>query len=208
MKKILFLLCMFAAVSLSAQKIEFGALVGGGIGFPMQDSPNQWVLKNKQALNYNYTHKLKGNALIGYRFRFSPAQGRSFYDLDLTAGLQNMKSHETYPYYESVALGRKEYSEFIVPLSITASWNYKFTEKFHAGVGVAPTLYVQPQAVFDVAVLAKVGYRVSEHCELGLSYQYGCLDVMKHFNDGPALGRQGHFSDLMFSVYVPFSIKN
>ena len=111
-------------------------------------------------------------------------------------------------YYDAYSSEGKSFSEFIMPISVSASWNYKFTDRFHAGVGVAPTLYVQPQAVFDVAVLAKVGYRVSEHCELGLSYQYGCLDVMKHFNDGPALGRQGHFSDLMFSVYVPFSVKN
>lgn len=56
------------------------------------------------------------------------------------------------------------------------------TDKFHFGLGVAPTLYVQPQTVFDLSIMAKVGYRLSKHCELGLSYQYGCLNTLKHFN--------------------------
>ena len=56
------------------------------------------------------------------------------------------------------------------------------TDKFHFGLGVAPTLYVQPQTVFDLSIMAKVGYRLSKHCELGLSYQYGCLNTQKHFN--------------------------
>ena len=129
-------------------------------------------------------------------------------------GFQGMSTYKYSPYYESdengnFATGKdgRSFSEFIMPISLSASWNYKFTDKFHAGVGVAPTLYVQPQAVFDLAVLAKIGYRVSKYCELGLTYQYGCLDVMKHFNEGPALGRRGHFSDLMLSVYIPFVIK-
>ena len=56
------------------------------------------------------------------------------------------------------------------------------TDKFHFGLGVAPTLYVQPQTVLDLSIMAKVGYRLSKHCELGLSYQYGCLNTLKHFN--------------------------
>lgn len=213
MKKILFLLLLVAS-TVSAQEVEHGALIGGGIGFPMQDKGE---IVSPPSDNLNYNHDLKGNGMIGYRFRFLPAN-KSFFDLDVTMGFQGMSGYKYSPYFVSCdkdgdfdcaySPEGKSFSEFIMPLSITASWNYKFTDRFHAGVGVAPTLYVQPQAVFDVAVLAKVGYRVSKHCELGLSYQYGCLDVMKHFNDGPALGRKGHFSDLMFSVYVPFSIKN
>ena len=91
-----------------------------------------------------------------------------------------------------------------MPISVAASWNYHITEKFYFGLGIAPTLYVRPQAVFDLPVLAKVGYRVGKYCELALSYQYGCLDVLKHFNKGAANGRKGHFSDIMVSVYIPF----
>ena len=101
----------------------------------------------------------------------------------------------------------ESFTDFIMPISVTATWNYRITDKFHAGFGAAPTLYVQPQTVFDVSIVAKLGYRISKRCELGLSYQYGLLDVLKHFNDGPAMGRRGHFSDLMLSVYIPFSIK-
>ena len=37
MKKILFLLMSLMSISVSAQKLEHGALIGGSIGFPMQD---------------------------------------------------------------------------------------------------------------------------------------------------------------------------
>ena len=210
MKKLLFFLCLFFAISVSAQKLEHGALIGGSIGFPMQDKGESVTPPSD---NMSYNHDLKGGGLLGYRFRFLPVS-KSFFDVDVTMGFQGMSTYKYSPYYESdengnFATGKdgKSFSEFIMPISLSASWNYKFTDKFHAGVGVAPTLYVQPQAVFDLAVLAKVGYRVSKHCELGLTYQYGCLDVLKHFNEGPALGRRGHLSDLIFSVYIPFVIK-
>lgn len=210
MKKILFLLMSLIPIFASAQKVEHGALIGGGIGFPMQDK-GESITSSSNDMSYN--HDLKGGGTLGYRFRFLPVS-KSFFDVDVTMGFQGMSTYKYSPYYGSdgngnVAIGKdgKSFSEFIVPISLSASWNYKFTDKFHAGVGVAPTLYVHPQVVFDLAVLAKVGYRVSKHCELGLTYQYGCLDVLKHFNEGPALGRRGHFSDLMFSVYIPFTIK-
>ena len=210
MKKLLFFLCLFFAISVSAQKVEHGALIGGSIGFPMQDKGESVTPPSD---NMSYNHDLKGGGLLGYRFRFLPVS-KSFFDVDVTMGFQGMSTYKYSPYYESDGNGNfatgkdgKSFSEFIIPISLSASWNYKFTDKFHAGLGVAPTLYVQPQAVFDLAVLAKIGYRVSKHCELGLTYQYGCLDVMKHFNEGPALGRRGHFSDLMLSVYIPFVIK-
>ena len=210
MKKVLFLLISLISISVSAQKLEHGALIGGSIGFPMQDKGESVTPPSD---NISYNHDLKGGGLLGYRFRFLPVS-KSFFDVDVTMGFQGMSTYKYSPYYESdengnFATGKdgRSFSEFIMPISLSASWNYKFTDKFHAGVGVAPTLYVQPQAVFDLAVLAKIGYRVSKYCELGLTYQYGCLDVMKHFNEGPALGRRGHFSDLMLSVYIPFVIK-
>lgn len=101
----------------------------------------------------------------------------------------------------------EDINDFLLPIAVTATWNYRFTDKFHAGLGVAPKLYVQPHAAFDLSVVAKMGYRVCKHFELGLSYQYGCLNVMKHFNDGKSQGRKGHLSDLMLSVYIPFSVK-
>ena len=38
MKKLFFLLLVIFSTSAFAQKVEHGVLVGGGIGFPMQDS--------------------------------------------------------------------------------------------------------------------------------------------------------------------------
>lgn len=191
--------------SAQEKKVENGLLVGGGIGFPMQDSKLPIPPTDLQ-----YEHNLKGNALIGYRFRFLP-QRKSFFDVDLTIGFQGMSTRKYSPFYDEDANGNligggngNKSTEFIMPISVAASWNYRITEKFHFGLGIAPTLYARPQAVFDLPVLAKLGYRVSSHCELSLSYQYGCLDVLKHFNKGAANGRTGHFSDLMMSVYIPF----
>ena len=169
MKKLFFLLLVIFSTSAFAQKVEHGVLVGGGIGFPMQ-------------------HNLKGNGMIGYRLRFL-SQRKHFFDLDLTIGFQGMSTQKYVPFLskqDGTYTGNEgdEFSEFVMPVSIAASWNYRITGKFFFGLGMAPTLYIRPQAVFDLPVLAKVGYRVGKHCELALSYQYGCLDVLKHFNKG------------------------
>lgn len=207
MKKIIFLL-LLVSTSIFAQ-VEHGMLVGGGIGFPMQDK--QKFIPPTNDLGYN--HDLKGNGMVGYRFRFLPER-KSFYDFDVTVGFQGMSTYKYSPFltgnkengqYENG--DGKSFSEFFMPVSVAASWNYKLSDKFYLGLGIAPTLYVRPQAVFDLPVLVKAGYRISRHCELSLSYQYGCLNTLKHFNNGPALGRKGHLSDLMLSVYIPFTIK-
>lgn len=208
MKKLLFLL-LLVSTSVFAQKVEHGMLVGATLSIPMQDNS-----KIESEDDFGYNHDLQGGGMIGYRFRFLPER-KSFFDLDVTIGFQGMGTYKYSPFYNSVgednssavSLGGEHFSEFIMPISITASYNYRITDKFHVGLGVAPTLYAQPQAAFDFGILAKIGYRVLPRCEVGLSYQYGCLDVLKHFNDGPALGRRGHLSDLMLSVYVPFSLK-
>lgn len=209
MKKILFLLLLVSS-SVFAQT-EHGLLIGTGAGFPMQDGSVYMATPS-----YGYNNDVKINGMLGYRFRFLPRQ-KHFIDLDATIGLQWMQVYK----YKALLLGDidkiqngdyvvppgKSFTDFIMPISVAGSWNYRLSNKFHFGLGVIPTLYVQPQAVFDLSVMAKVGYRVSKRCELGLSYQYGCLNTLKHFNDGPALGRRGHLSDLMLSVYIPFVIK-
>lgn len=207
MKKILFLL-LLVSTSVFAQ-VEHGLLIGGGVGFPLQD--NQKIIPPSDDLGYN--HDLKGNGIIGYRFRFLSEQ-RFFYDLDVSVGFQGMSTYKYTPFLtgngndDKYDNGNgKSFSEFLMPISVAACWNYRLSDKFHMGLGIAPTLYVCPQAVFDLPVLAKVGYRVSQHCELSLSYQYGLLNTLKHFNNGPAYGRKGHLSDLMLSVYIPFTIK-
>ncbi|MCD7852219.1 MAG: hypothetical protein LUH63_22375 [Parabacteroides sp.] len=155
---------------------------------------------------------MKTNGMIGYRFRFLPER-MFFYDLDVTVGFQNMNSRKYSPFlavdgdYVGHADGEKDFSEFIMPVSVATSWNIRFSKNCYFGLGVAPTLYARPQAVFDLPVLAKLGCRAGRHCELSLSYQYGCLNTLKHFNDGPAYGRTGRLSDFMFSVYIPFTIK-
>ena len=68
MKKLFFLLLVIFSTSAFAQKVEHGVLVGGGIGFPMQDSKQLIPPTNE----LRYDHNLKGNGMIGYRLRFLP----------------------------------------------------------------------------------------------------------------------------------------
>ena len=213
MKKLICLLMMFMSIPSFAQQMEHGALFGVGVGFPMQDN-EPIAYSSAEFIHNHYQNKIKSEGMLGYRLRFMPER-KSFFDVDFTLGLQGMKCHlNTFKYinsdgyhYEVIPEKNKSISQFFMPISVAASWNYRLSSKFHAGVGVAPTLYVSPDAAFDVNVMVKVGYRVSQHCEFGLTYQYGCMDVMKHFNEENTKGRKGHFSDLMFSVYVPFKIK-
>lgn len=209
MRNILYILLFFSTTVFA--QTEHGLLVGAGVGFPIQDGSVYMTTPS-----YGYNNDVKANGMLGYRFRFLANQ-RYFVDLDASLGFQWMQVYK----YKALLLGDidktpegdyvippgKSFTDFIMPISVAASWNYHLTDKFHFGLGAAPTLYVQPQAVFDLSIMAKAGYRLSKHCELGLSYQYGCLNTLKHFNDGPALGRRGHLSDLMLSVYIPFVIK-
>lgn len=210
MKKVLFLLLLISS-SVFAQKVEHGILAGASLGFPLQDKNETPAPPVSDFFLYN--NDLFGGGMIGYRFRFLPEQ-KTFFDLDLTAGFQSLGALKYKPYMNggdpNNGYGHfdgEDINDFLLPIAVTATWNYRFTDKFHAGLGVAPKLYVQPHAAFDLSVVAKMGYRVCKHFELGLSYQYGCLNVMKHFNDGKSQGRKGHLSDLMLSVYIPFSVK-
>lgn len=90
MKKLFFLLLVIFSTSAFAQKVEHGVLVGGGIGFPMQDSKQLIPPTNE----LRYDHNLKGNGMIGYRLRFLPQQ-KHFFDLDLTIGFQGMSTQNT-----------------------------------------------------------------------------------------------------------------
>ena len=165
MKKVLFLLLLITTSAFA--QVEHGLLVGVGVGFPLQEDWKQTTWGDKSNLDYRNDYKL--NSMIGYRFRFLPEQ-KFFYDLDMTMGFQKMETVKSSRYlsYEGMEDGSHIFKggtetidEFVMPISVAASWNWRFTKKFHLGVGIAPTLYVQPQAVFDLSVMAKVGYRLS-----------------------------------------------
>ena len=214
MKKILFFLACMLLSNAAIAQVEHGALVGGNAVFPIQDGrklSGDWA---QEQAKYSFQNWVRPQITVGYRFRFLPRE-KFFYDLDIRAGFQWTDSHHYNYYLGFIPDGNGGYlagsdhtgfHEFLLPISISASWNWQFGKGFHLGAGLAPTLYVSPNPVFDLGVLAKFGYRVCKHLELGLTYQYGCLNTLKHFeNDGKA-GRRGHLSDLMFSVYVPFHL--
>lgn len=214
MKKILFFLACMLLSNAAIAQVEHGALVGGNAVFPIQDGRKFSEDWDTERAKYSFQNWVRPQITVGYRFRFLPKE-KFFYDLDIRAGFQWTDSHHYNYYLGYFPDGNGGYMtggdhtgfhEFLVPISVSASWNWQFGKGFHLGAGLAPTLYASPNPVFDLGVLAKFGYRVCKHLELGLTYQYGCLNTLKHFeNDGKA-GRRGHLSDLMFSVYVPFHL--
>ena len=142
MKKILFLL-LLVSTSTFAQ-IEHGLLVGAGVGFPLQDSWKRTTWGDES--NWSYRHDYKLNSMIGYRFRFLPEQ-KFFYDLDITMGFQKMETTKYFPYYESIEDGiyvskkADVFDEFVMPISVAASWNWRFTKKFQVSVSLLRFMY-------------------------------------------------------------------
>lgn len=222
-KKLLLLLTAIVTVPVFAQQIEHGTLVGVGVGFSLQDDPKNISFKSKEEAYkegyYIYDNNIKSNGLLGYRFRIKPEQKRTFYDIDMTVGLQWMQTKkyrsvpmflingDVNPEFDKAWKDRKTIKQFYMPVSVTGSWNYSFSDKLFMGIGLSPTLYVSPNVAFDLSIMPRIGYKISKRCELDLTFQYGSLDVMKRFNEGNSKGRRGHLSDLMFSVYVPLSKK-
>lgn len=217
MKKFKYLLLFLLLPCAAFAQVEHGAFVGGNLVFPLQDSRQNYATLEENKQNYTFSNSKRPQITLGYRFRFLPEE-KFFYDVDIRAGFQWTNTHHYNTYLGEAwelpdgSFGytlnddNRKFSELLVPISVAATWNWHLTSRLHLGAGIAPTLYVSPNAVFDLGVLAKVGYRVSKRLELGLTYQYGCLNTLKHFeNDGKA-GRRGHLSDLMFSVYVPFHL--
>lgn len=114
----------------SFAQVEHGLLVGAGVGFPLQDSWQQTTWGDKS--NWSYRHDYKLNSLIGYRFRFLPEQ-KFFYDLDVSMGFQKMETTKSFPYLEttgngSVSGGLDVFDEFVMPISVSASWNWRFAK--------------------------------------------------------------------------------
>ena len=165
MKKVLFLLLLITTSAFA--QVEHGLLVGAGVGFPLQDGWKETTWGDKSNLDYRNDYKL--NSMIGYRFRFLPEQ-KFFYDLDMTMGFQKMETVKSSRYlsYEGMEGGSHIFKggtetidEFVMPISVAASWNWRFAKKFHLGAGIAPTLYVQPQAVFDLSVIDRKSTRLN-----------------------------------------------
>ena len=177
MKKLFFFLaCMLLSNAAMAQ-VEHGALVGGNAVFPLQDEQKSFYWVNPSE-TYTFQNWVRPQITVGYRFRFLPKE-RFFYDLDIRAGFQWTETHHYNPYYGYVWVGEegsfgyvadehnRSFHEFLVPISISASWNWQFGKGFHLGAGLAPTLYVSPNPVFDQVSRARADLpiRLPEHAE-------------------------------------------
>ena len=157
MRKILIaigVLCSVCTMYAQEEKMEEqGLLIGAGAGFPVQNGAETDGFNSGSYWNYRHDYKL--NSLIGYRLRFLPER-TFFYDLDLTLGFQKMETDKYWSALHVPAPDKdKTLTEFVMPISVAASWNWRFARRFFLGAGVAPTLYAQPRAAFDLGLLAE-----------------------------------------------------
>jgi hypothetical protein len=216
MKKVLFiavvtaLLCNFNA---SAQEVDVksGLLIGAGAGnvFNMEHA-KAWTWRPNE-LKYN-----NPDVNLGYRFRLQPVQKPFFYDLDLVLGLKRYtyweyaKPEESTPHFE-----RNYYN---AQLAFNLSMNYRFYDKWYAGVGIAPTLNrvsaagstsgygintaaALPSAAikFDMPITAKVGYSF-KHFDVAFQYNYGLFNVA---ND-PLYLSKAKTRNWQIQLFIPF----
>ena len=137
MRNVLYILLFFSTTVFAQTK--HGLLVGAGAGFPIQDGSVYMTTPS-----YGYNNDVKANGMLGYRFRFLANQ-RYFIDLDASLGFQWMQVYK----YKALLLGDidktpegdyvippgKSFTDFIMPISVAASWNYRLTDKFHFGLG-------------------------------------------------------------------------
>lgn len=200
MKKYLFLFLFFISTSLSAQQLKStGVIIGAGGGRIASElsSTNAGLSidKNRSSLDRSGVFEL------GYRFRFAPAQKRFFYDVDFLAGYSKTSSEVNFlsdgqTVYSGNLMDQRDFS-----IGIGGTFNWTLIKGLNVGVGLQPTVYIWEAAdkVFDIPVVAKVGYDFG-FLELAFSYKQGLTKGYKIF-----AYENGRLSNWQFSLYIPLS---
>ena len=193
---LLALFCM-ATFTVKAQH-ESGFLVGSGIG-----SMNKDFYQNKFVSSYSASYRF--NLSLGYRYRAFTATPL-FFDMDANLGVRQWhseyvpNSYYSDAYYSMII---KDYTSNFYFLSVGGTANYSLYKGLSIGLGVEPTYYFKCTGEdsdnhFDVPLVGKVAYRFRP-IEIGLSYKYGLMNVVKNENM-----KSGKFRDLQLSLWIPF----
>lgn len=201
MKRIFLLLLLVISTNCMAQ-LETGLLVSGGFGNVVNTSLQLNNPSVVQVLKDNGRYSLGNqfNAALGYRFRLhNPKHNAFFYDFDILAGLKTIK-FKTF-HGDKTALLSSSASDLFCPVSITASFNYKIVKELYIGAGVAPTAIFASKTMFDIPVIARVGYNINNKIEFAVNYQYSMPNAFKTDEY-----KGGRFSEWNISVYIPFTL--
>ncbi|MDR0748338.1 MAG: hypothetical protein LBF62_02050 [Tannerellaceae bacterium] len=191
MRKNIFLLtALFISLYVSSQvDVKSGLIAGSGSG-------SLYDTEFKPSFDMNEINYKAPDVALGYRFRLQPSGKRFFYDADILVGLKR------FDYARYVGLFSPEdnklsltpidvYKHSYFHLTLGASWNYRFVDKWYAGVGINPTLYAAKGRKRDNSL---TGYSFDIPAALKLGYDFGCVDVSFNYAYG--------FSNVSHSDYI------
>lgn len=209
MKVIRFVLLVCAvlfALPTNSQVLRTGLLVGGGLGFEHNLTPNSGRPDIWQEGDYkiDYKDKYQFGASLGYRFRIEHGKNdRLFYDMDLILDAKVFKNTKSY-YVDNELASRIIGHDANLALSLSPSVNYRLVKGLYVGMGIEPTWYMVPTndgKKFDIPLVWKVGYNINNKIDLAINYRLGFTNVIDD-----RIYKKGHISDLNLSIFILFTI--
>jgi hypothetical protein len=206
MKQIIILIFALLATNGVAQiELRHGLLTGGGKGTftGAEYRVDDWEGITKIV---SAESRYKYSALLGYKFRISPVNGKSFFDADLTFGEKKIR-YLIMPDWESWESGdfsvygeNRSYS-----ISLALSYGYRLHKGLYIGAGVEPAYRYRTEGTyplyknrFDAPLFAKLGYDFG-FIDLSFSYKMGMTKM--HEND---YMKGGKINDWQLQLFIPF----
>lgn len=198
---ILFVLSVHTGYS----QLRTGLLVGGGLGFERNLSPNlnNPLIFEEIQNGVKFLSEYQFNLMLGYRFRMENRRYKKwFYDVDPLINAKVFKSTKEY-YTNGVQGGSVIAHDMNLSFAVFSSINYKLVKGLYAGIGVEPTWYIASEGkAFDIPLLWKIGYNVNNKIDFAINYRLGFTNSV----DSKTF-QKGQISDLNISVFIPFTLK-
>ena len=146
MRFVLLVCAVLFALPTNSQVLRTGLLVGGGLGFEHNLTPNSGHSDIWQEGDYKigYKDKYQFGASLGYRFRIEHEKNdRLFYDTDLVLDAKVFKNTKAY-YMDNEKASRVIGHDANLALSLSPSINYRLVKGLYAGMGIELTWYIVP----------------------------------------------------------------
>jgi hypothetical protein len=200
---IILIFTLFTTTAFAQVKLRHGLILGGGggnINYAKLTNSELWAEKGTVNLFTGY----KYNAMLGYKFRIKPLNRKTFFDIDITAGIKRIE------YWTSLRPIEEQSNFYFIPnnyytcssASLAFSYNYQ-THGLYVGAGVEPTYYYDAARKllnneFDVPVFVKIGYEL-KFIDISVSYKKGITSML---DDKDV--KNGRINDLQVQMFIPF----